>query len=212
MALKPLYHNYVSYGMFDGLDSEVTSFKGGEVCGFTKVSTTVGVDKHAKDADDGYTSNSKLTRLVVTKSLVSGMRPLFLADDGIKYYGTLFGTLVGGTAGQDVVGTQLGPSTAYASGKITLWDEGIYRVSLDAVDTDATTGLQPSNTSVDVNSALYATSAGLLTPTVGSAFESIVVGRFMEFCTDGALVTTPASLVTVNAPFTFAQFKFDIET
>lgn len=212
MALLPMYHNYTSHGMFDGLDSEVTSFKGGEVCGFASVSTSVGVDKHSKDVDDGYTSNTRLTRTVVTKTLTSGMRPLFLADEGVKYYGTMFGTLIGGTVGQDITGTQLGPSTAYGSGKITLWEEGIYRVSLDAVDTTASTGLIPSNTSVNINSALYATAAGLLTPTVGSAFESIVVGRFMDFCTSGALVSTPASLVTTNAPFTWCQFRFQVET
>ncbi len=212
MAIQPMYHGYQAIGMFDGLDSEISGWKGGEVAMFTYVALSQATDKHAKDADDGYVSNTVLTRPVVTHTLVSGTRPLFLADEGIANYGTMFGTLVGGTAGEDVSGTVLGPNTAYASGKVTLWDKGIFRVSLDAVHTNPTTGLVPTNTTLAGGAALYATSGGLLTPAAGSAFEAIVVGRFIEFTSNGSLVTTPSSLVTTNAPFTWVVVSFDVET
>ena len=48
---------------------------------------------------------------------------------------------------------------------------------------------------------MYATGAGLLTPNVGAAFESVVVGRFHEFTTNQAMVTTPLSMVSApNSP------------
>jgi hypothetical protein len=222
MSLKVLQPGIQPLGQFDGLDSEFTSVKGGEVVGFTYVSST-GTDKKAKDVDDGYVSASSKTRPAVTKTLVSGMRPLFLCDDGTTGYGTLFGTVVGGTAGSAVSGgSALGPHTATGSGKVTLWDKsGLYAVSLDACDTTASTGLAPTNTTLAGGAALYATAAGLLTPNAGSAFEALVVGRFIEFTTNGSLVNTPVDLVqALNSPsgggvalkpFTHAVFRFDVE-
>lgn len=216
MALKPLNPHANPYGTFDGLDSEVGSLLGGEVVRLTYV-TAVGsgaTDKAASDEFDGYVSNTAKNRPAVTLALSAGKRPLFLADEGIANYGTLFGVVVGGTAGQSVSGTQLGPHTALASGKVTLWDgPGMYAVTLDAVDTNATTGLQKTNTSLAGGDALYATAAGKLTPTVGSAFESIVVGRFIEFTTNGSYVNTPADLVTgTSGNFTQAVLRFMVET
>lgn len=212
MALKPLNPKHEPYGVFDALDADVTSFKGGEVVQFTYVSAT-GSDKAAKDVFDGYVSNSAKNRPVVTKTLVANAYPLFLADEGVSGYGTLFGVAVGGTAGQQVSGSALGVHTAYASGKVTLWDgPGLYAVTLDAVDTTASTGLTKTNASLAGNDKLYATSAGLLTPTVGSAVDSTVVGRFIEFTTNGSLVTTPSDLVTGATEFTQAVIRFHVET
>jgi len=212
MALKPLNPKHEPYGVFDALDADVTAFKGGEVVQFTYVSAT-GSDKGAKDVFDGYVSNSAKNRPVVTKTLVADAYPLFLADEGVSGYGTLFGVAVGGTAGQQVSGSALGVHTAYASGKVTLWDgPGLYAVTLDAVDTTASTGLTKTNASLAGNDKLYATSAGLLTPTVGSAVDSTVVGRFIEFTTNGSLVTTPSDLVTGATEFTQAVIRFHVET
>ena len=64
-----------------------------------------------------------------------------LIDDGSTGYGTLFGTVIGGTAGQGTgLGTSstvgavvVGPNSAHASGKATLWDKaGLYGVSDEA--------------------------------------------------------------------------------
>ncbi len=80
-------------------------------------------------------------------------------------------------------GAVLGPHTATGSGKITVWHmPGLYSVSLDAADTSSSTGLTTTNATLTVGDALYATSAGLLTPDSGSSFEAdVVVGRFVEF-------------------------------
>lgn len=208
---------------FDVVDSELTSFKGGEVVTLTSVALS-GSDKASKDVLDGYTLPSNVQkRPAVTKVLGSGKRPLMLADDGLSGYGTLYGTVVGGSVGQQVTGgTVLGPHTSTGSGKLTCWDKpGMYAVSLDAVDTTASTGLVTGNTSLDSGSALYATAAGLLTPNSGAAFESVVVGRFISFETNGSLVTTPNHLVAaLNSPsgtveqarqFSFATFMFHVE-
>jgi hypothetical protein len=214
MALKPLNPKHEPYGVFDGLDAEVTAFKGGEVVAFTYVAKGSSVDKGAADLNDGYVSDTSQTRPAVTKTLVSGVRPLFLADEGVSGYGTLFGVVVGGTAGQQVGGSTLGPHTAYASGKVTLWDgPGLYAVTLDAVDTTAATGLTKTNTTLAGNAALYATSAGLLTPNSSASFEvgGPVVGRFIEFTTNGSFVTTPSDLVTGAANFTQAVIRFKVE-
>lgn len=208
MALRVLNPGVMPIGQFDGLDSITSTIKGGEVGSIVGVALGASVDKAAKDTDgsDGYVGNASITikRPVVTTNLVSGNRPLFLLDDGIAYYGTLFGQVVGGAVGQQSTGgALLGPHTATASGKITCWDkEGLYAVTLDAVDTTATTGLMPTNTTLNIGDPLYATSAGLLTPRSAGSFEaSLKVARFIEFTTERSLVTTPAYLVSaLNSP------------
>ena len=222
MSLKLLQPGIQPLGQFDVVDSELTSFKGGEICSFTYLATenppgvhSSGVDTAAYDVFDGYATTT-LKRPAVSKNwngtvLASTSRPLFLSDDGIAGYGTLFGTVVGGTVGQVSYGPSstvaaanlLGPHTATGSGKMTLWDKpGLYAVSLDAVDTTASTGLVPTNTSLVGGDTLYFTSAGLLTPTSGSAVSSsVTVGHLVEFNTNGSLVTTPNYLVAaLNSP------------
>lgn len=207
MALELVQPGINPLGQFDGHDSIYLTVKGGEVgtiVGITKTS-----DKGSADVDDGYAS-AATQRPVVTTNLTSGDRPLFLIDEGIRGYGTLFGSVIGGIAGQisngvgQYNGQLLGPHSAAASGKLTLWDKpGTYAVTLDAVDTTKTTGLVPTNTTLTIGDALYATSAGLLTPASGSAFETVVLGRFLNFepYKGGSLVTTPVSLVSAsNSP------------
>lgn len=211
MALKPLQAGIENFGQFDGYDSDifgVSPFKGGEVCSFTYVSTT-GTDLIAQELD-GYLGTTTKTRPAVTKNLVAGMRPLFLADEGTTGYGTLFGEVVGMVAGQKGsapgTGTAVGPHTAAGSGKVTVWAKaGLYGVTLDAVDRTASTGLIPTSATLVGGDALYATALGLLTPNNLVAFDhstDTVVARFIEFATNGSLVTTPASLVGTLASFT----------
>src|SRR5579885_979990 len=223
MALKLVNQAGNPLGQFDGLDTEVLTLKGGEVVTFKSVVATSATDSAAHDVFDGYVNPNK--RVAVTKTLTSSSRPLMLADDGITGYGTLFGSVVGGTVGQVVTGgAVLGPHTATGSGKVTCWHlPGVYAVSLDACDTAASTGLQPTNGTLDTGAALTYTAAGLLTP-VGSPAAvggAPVVGRFIDFETNGSLVTTPSSLVgTLNPPdgalasttsrtFAFASFYFN---
>jgi hypothetical protein len=218
MALKLLQPGVQPLGQFDGLDSEFLTLKGGEVVTFTSVVATSATDKAAKDSFDGYVSPN--ARAVVTKTLGASVRPLMLADEGISGYGTLFGSVVGGTVGQVTTGgAVLGPHTATGSGKVTCWEKpGLYAVSLDAVDTTASTGLVPTNNTLAAGAALYATTAGLLTPN-SSGNTTRLCGRFVQFETNGSLVTTPNSLVaTLNPPdgalssptrsYSFAVFYF----
>jgi hypothetical protein len=227
MSLKLLQPGTQPLGQFDCVDAELTSFKGGEVCSFTAVVTesqpgvsAPGVDQAAYDVFDGYvqTTAGVYKRPAVSKNwngtvlVPATTRPQFLADDGILGYGTLFGAVVGGTVGQQVngpnayTGAILGPHTATGSGKITLWDkQGLYAVSLDAVDTTAATGLVPTNITngLTVGSALSFTATGLLTPATGGviATGALVVATFVEFNTNGSLVTTPNYLVAaLNSP------------
>ena len=204
MALILLNPGLNPLGQFDGYDSQVTSFKGGEVCTWVGVSTT-GTDQAAADIfNDGYLGTTSKTRPAVTFTVASGSRPLFLADDGTTGYGTLLGSVVGATVGmQSVNGAVLGPHTAAGSGKITLWDKpGLYGVTLDAVDT-AADGLVTTNATLTVGKALVYTATGQLTPqgstnAVGSAR---VVGYLAEFATNGSMVTTPNNLVSaLNSP------------
>jgi hypothetical protein len=201
MALRPLFPNGRPVGAYDALDAERTTILGGEVAGFAYLSIT-GTDVATSDVDDGYTGITNL-RPALTVTLASGMRPLFLTDEGTTYYGTLFGTVVGSAAGAVVTGgTAIGPHTAHGSGKWTVWGaEGLYAVTLDAVSQVHNTGLVSHNPTLGGNDQLYATSAGLLTPNVSAAFESVVLGRFIEFTSDGSLVSTTRNMVqALNSP------------
>jgi len=223
MALKVLNAGMQPLGQFDAWDTTVGSsgVKGGEVVSFTYPSLASN-DARAADVNDGYLGVSTKKRPMLTTTLQPSMRPLMLCDDGVTGYGTLFGQVVGASVGQvSTGGTVLGPHTGSGSGKLTVWDkDGLYAVTLDACDTNASTGLQPTNTSLGGSDPLYATTAGLLTPNAGAAFESVLIGHFIEFSTEGSLVTTPQSLVAaVNSPvgnvtsakqnaFTRAVFSF----
>lgn len=229
MSLKLLQPGTQPLGQFDGLDTEVLTLKGGEVVTFTSVVATSATDLAASDVFDGYVWSNK--RAVVTRTVGATVRPLMLADDGITGYGTLFGTVVGGTVGQQVTGgAVLGPHTATGSGKVTCWDKpGLYAVSLDACDPSTSDGLQPTYALATGTALTYAPSTaaaasrGLLTP-VGSTLaggNTSVVGRFVEFVTNGSLVNTPNYLVAaLNSPsgnvssvgpkqFAFAVFSFN---
>ena len=199
MALKLVNQAGNPLGQFDGLDGNGSttgflSLKGGEVVTFGMVVATAATDKAAYDSFDGYVQPNR--RPVVTRVLTDASRPLMLADDGISGYGTLFGSVVGGTVGQvSTGGAVLGPHTA--------------------------TGLVPTNGSLTSGFGLTYTTNGLLTPD-GSAADAggPVIGRFIDFETNGSLVTTPNSLAgTLNPPDgalsaatnarTFALFYFN---
>lgn len=204
MALRVLQGGFQPYGQFDALDSEVTTVLGGEVAAFTYVAIAAagGTDVSSADIADGYVAAHN-TRPAATVTLVSGMRPLFLVDEGVTNYGTLFGRIVGSAVGTTSLGgTALGPHTAEGSGKWTLWAHpGLYAVTLDAVDTTVNSGLVPTNPAIVGNDALYATAAGLLTPNAAAAFEAVVVARFIEFVGEGYLVRSHIGMVqALNSP------------
>ena len=211
----------IPLGQFDGYFGETLNFKGGEICTWAAMTFPAA---GAVDVDaDGYviTSMGKAVPGVSRALLTNASKPLFLSDDGIQGYGTLFGAVVGGLVGQQVngpnsyTGAVLGPHTATGSGKVTVWDkQGLYGTTLDAVDT-AATGLVPTNATLTVGAGLTYTATGLLTP-VGSANAlpgAPVVARLASFENNGSLVTTPTSLVAaLNSPSgsvsSLAQLKF----
>jgi hypothetical protein len=223
MALQPVQGGREPLGQFDGYFLDTLSFLGGEVC--TLIAVAISANPGPADSADGYLYGGTTIPAVTKSQLTTSItQPLFLADDGTASYagtvstgyGTLFGTVVGGTVGQTQIGsgTVLGPPTATGSGRITCWDKpGVYKVSLDACDPTAATGLQPTNSTLTTGAALYAESGtgvhpgfltpnNLLTSNVGySSSKAQVVGRFIEFETNRALVTTPNRLVAaLNSP------------
>jgi hypothetical protein len=211
MSLKLLQPGGQPIGQFDGLDTEVLTLMGGEVVTFASV--VANTDKAAFDSFDGYANPNK--RTVVTRTVGATSRPLMLADEGVTGYGTLFGSVVGGTVGQVTTGgVVLGPHTATGSGKVTCWDKpGLYAVSLDgASDSDAAAGLRPTNASLSAGSPLYVTAAGLLTPTSSRAAggtTGTLCGRFVDFDTNGSLVTTSNNMLGALRSFAFATFYFN---
>ena len=210
MSLKPLQAQ-MPLGQFDGLDTILTTLKGGEIVFFDKVVATVATDKAAADAFDGYAApNYRAVINIATAG--SELKPLMLADEGVTGYGTLFGVVVGGSVGQTSYGPNstipstavLGPHTTAGSGKVTCWAQhGLYAVSLDAVDTTAVSGLVPGNANAVPGAPLTYTSAGKLTTTTGGnrVGSAPNVANFVEFTTNGSLVTTPNNLVgTLSTP------------
>ncbi len=215
MALKLLQPGVQPLGQFDGLDTEVLTLMGGEVVTFASVVATSATDKAAYDVFDGYVNSLK--RVVVTRNVATSARPLMLADDGITGYGTLFGSVVGGTVGQVATGgAVLGPHTATGSGKVTLWDKpGLYAVTLDAACDQAADGLVPGNAALDTGTSLTwvpasATVGGKLTPVGSTAAggNTIVVGHFVSFETNGSLVNTPNYLASALGTRTYAWAVF----
>jgi len=227
MALKLKEAGREPIGQFDGYDNNYLTLLGGEIGRWGAVPYTFpgSVDKASFDSFDGYCNNADQApgqwRVAITSNLgtlVRGFswRPLFLLDEGTSGYGVMLGTVVGGVVGQ-TSGTNLGPHTATGSGKVTLWDKpGLYGVTLDAV----APSINPLTSNPQVGDPLYAMHDGKLTLTAAEAFDfaitPTIVGRFAEFTTNGALVTTPQYLTAkFGAPqvraFTELLFHFRIE-
>jgi hypothetical protein len=221
MALKLVNQAGNALGQFDGYDNQINNFLGGEVVTFASLPLS-STDLAAADVFDGYTNQySTAKRTVVTYNLIDTSRPLMLSDDGVAGYGTLFGSVVGGTVGKVTSGAVLGPSTATGSGKITCWHlPGVYAVSLDAVDQGVgtpTDGLLPTNTNISTGEPLTYTSVGKLTPfnSTNAVGGAPVVGTLIDFETNGSLVTTPNYLVSaLNSPFGYTpgprQFSYAV--
>lgn len=136
--------------------------------------------------------------------LVTGLR--FLLDEGTAGYGTLFGSAIGGTAGQGVtyglsqsgaVLANLGPATSYGSGKVTCWHApGLYAV----------TGAAAANLgTAELNATLTATTAGILQTQQADMQDA--VGIMVGPMYDESLVST-SSLAATGSQATAAKFAF----
>jgi hypothetical protein len=194
-------------GQFDMVDADLDAVKGGELGTLTnKTRANTASEKAAYDVFDGYVGHA--VRAAVTTTVSTSTRPLWLLDDGKLGYGTLFGQVIGTPAGLSTTGTNLGPHTAAASGKVTCWDKpGIYAVSTDAVSQEAD-GLVVTNHALLPGTGIRYTTAGLLTAAAGTGQQTTNVGYLVEFETSPFLVTTPPSLVGATASVTRIVFSF----
>lgn len=220
MALYLLQPGVQPLGQFDILDSYASLVLGGEVGTlFAAARTNSSSEKAAADALDGYTNATDVKRAAVAPWIrYSTTRPLWLLDEGIAGYGTLFGTLIGQTAGlctgkgdASTCASTLGPSTLSGSGKVTCWDKpGLYGVSMDAVDGSGD-GLVLTNASCDPGAKIDVEGTGDLTLSTASTAMGVTVGRFVEFVTRPFLVTTPPSLVGAAESALGLVFSFHVE-
>jgi len=208
MALVLLGNTGQPFGQFDGYDALLTTMLGGEVATLVGYDIT-GSDKKASDVNDGYVKanlggGAQKLRPIVTTTLGGTELPLFLTDDGTDNYGTLFGSVVGGSVGQVVSGgTSLGPSSMTGSGKVTLWmNPGLYGVTVDALDATLAASI-----TLTVGAQLFFTSAGKLCLTAQKVGSAPCVGRVVEFSTGNTLVNTPRSLTRVGVAGGTLQFK-----
>lgn len=195
MALKILQPGTQPIGQFDLIDSYGSSLLGGEIGTVYQASKTNSLtETAAADVRDGYDNTTSVKRLGIANRInAASQRPLFLLDEGMKGYGTLFGTTVG------IMGTV----TAYSggvpswvgSGKVTCWHQaGLYGVTPDAVNT-ATDGLTMTNTAVVPGLELHVLNNGKLTPAGSSGAVAVEVARFLEWDTSPFIVNTPMHLV-----------------
>jgi len=199
--MKPLQGGLYPLGQYDLLDTELASITGGEVVTFTRASRqNSATEKAAQDAVDGYLYDdiSPFTnRPAVVRASTTAQRPLFLVDDGTTGYGTLFGETVGAPAGLSVSGSNLGPHTAAASGKVTLWDKpGLYSVSVSSLASDFVSTLSASGMNPGLSVGFESGGSGKLAHNgCTSKLAASGVARAVEFESSGSLVTTPQRLV-----------------
>lgn len=201
MSMKPLNPGLYPLGQYDLLDTELANITGGEVVTYTRASrTNSATEQAAADALDGYLYDDILpftNRPAVVRASAVTERPLFLADDGLAGYGNHFGETIGTPAGLSTTGTNLGPHSAAASGKVTLWDKpGLYSVSVTSLASDFVATLSASGMDPGLALGFENSGSGLLCHTgCANALAASGVARAVEFESSGSLVTTPERLV-----------------
>lgn len=212
MALKLLQPGLRPLGQFD-LDDDDTAanITGGEICSLTTIENG---DYYAADVQ-GMGDGLEATLTASTTAL----QPLFMADEGIKGYGTLFGELIGSTVGQATSqsgATVIGPRTSSGSGKMTLWHApGLYAVSTPSTRSSATGASSDAfATNQDVagyaaNSVLYSSdTGGANTGKLAGSGQSgtdQVVAFYLGGMADDSLVSTTIAAATGTS--TTAEFE-----
>lgn len=178
MALKLLQPSLRPLGQFDLKDDD--TIVGGEC-----VSLATGTGRAASDVTSAGPFSAGTTQLNFALGEFSRGTLCGLADDGTNGYGTHFGSIIGGTAGQGV-SVQLntgyatagsvvtvGPASHVASGKVTVWHApGLYAVNSEplAAAGDVPAALlvsgQPFGNTVDAETDAVDTTADCV---IGSA-------------------------------------------
>ena len=132
------------------LDPTADIYIGTAFAGNTLFAASTSLEERGSGPFDGSNRQVNLARF--DGGLLSNPQLVVLGDEGQAEYGTLFGTAIGGTAGQGtttgpVFGTangatsSLGPNTAFASGKVTGWHApGLYGLSEDVFADNGSVG------------------------------------------------------------------------
>ena len=221
MALFLLQPGLEPLGQYDFLDTDLANVLGGELGTWdeaARVNTLT--EKAAQDVFDGYVSDlidagtpdaSRPILRIADSSGTDDSSALYLLDEGVAYYGTSLGTLIGGPVGLATTvasgGTLIGPHTAQGSGKVTAWGKpGLYAVSLDAVHsgTVANSQLEAGGDTPLPGESLYRhQSNGKIGRAADAAVTAAnnVVGVFVEMRAAPGLVTTPGRLVGAAEAF-----------
>jgi hypothetical protein len=212
MALFPANPGLYPLGLFDVSDAvSLSSITGGEVGTLTtRARTNSASEKAAADVLDGYTYATPGTRPAVTLATTNAQFPLFLLDDGTAGYGSFFGQVIGAPVGLSTTGSDLGPHSAAASGKVTAWDKpGLYVVTLDSCASDFVSSLLAGTSGLAPGAVLgFNASSKLAHAACSGAVVGSGVGHFVEFEASPSLVTTPGHLVGAAQQFTRVKVQF----
>lgn len=211
MALFILQPGIQPLGQFDFDDTDLPNILGGEIGTWAEASRTLtSAEKAAQDVLDGYvadqidqgTPDSSRPELCLADATTETYKFFPLLDDGKAFYGTLFGSTVGGTVGLTFSSTNLGPHTAIGSGKVTAWDKpGLYAVSLTAVysGTSPNEQLEAGGDTPLPGELLYRYAS---TGEIGRPSTSgDKIAQFVEMSGNDSLVTTSAKMVGATEAF-----------
>lgn len=215
MGLKLLQPSLRPLGQFDVKDDDLDSIQGGKYVELEDAGATEG---YAADVGQvgplasaaGPTKAFEAMTFALESRTDGNMGGL--ADDGTTGYGTLYGTVIGGTAGQGTgLGSQptkgvvtVGPTSALASGKVTVWHAaGLYGVDSAGLAQATTNSPDTSpaliDTSLALNSVITAidsahTDRGSLLSSDANATDQIAI--YVGSVTDSSLVSTSERAVT----------------
>jgi len=205
MALKLLQPNLTPAGQFDLHDDYANLLLGGE-CAMLEAATVDGTDAYASDTvvtgpQASVVLGKAGDRAARSSGNAGASRLVFLADEGTAgegAYGTLFGSVIGGTAGQGTgKGTlstsgvvTVGPRTTFGSGKCTLFGAtGLYGITLDVI-TEASVAVNDLlNGTGGHNAPTSSTGDGQwaeVTEADGAVYSAIAIGSV----NDSSLVST----------------------
>lgn len=215
MALKLLQPGLRPMGQFD-LDDDISdkeNITGGELM---SVEDQAGTEKAVSDVNDIYPAQAVFAADCVDNSrAATAFVHGFLADEGIKGYGTLFGELIGGVAGQATSqsgAVTIGPATHVGTDKVTLHHQpGLYGIT--APSANKTTGVGGSSD---------AWASGSITQTIGNRLSTDGAGKWgnatatgdqyhciqMGPVNDDSLVSTTTAAATGSGAISFYAVYF----
>lgn len=203
--LKLLQPGIEPLGQFDIEDDDIDLVRGGEVGFFRALDITS--DAYAADVfpNQGPLIHIKLGDLAADGVLYG------LVDEGTTpEYGTLFGTVIGVTAGQGTgFGAQstqgvvvVGPSTITGSGKATLWTKpGLYGTTVSGWESQSEFDGASLNDAIHGHAEDGTLDGKLTTDTVGNGEQ---VAIFLGTVDDRSLVSTTTTAAGETAEVEFA--------